>query len=77
MFLEDFLEEFEQRQLDIACPLYMPYRSTPAINAIHVFFNAVFVVLQKVLPEQDTASSSRGKPSREVGDSIPTSTSTT
>jgi glycosyltransferase involved in cell wall biosynthesis len=49
-FLEDFLEEFERRQLDIACPLYMPYRSTPAINAIHVFFNAVFVVFQKVLP---------------------------
>ncbi len=76
-FLEDFLEELERRQLDIACPLYMPYRSTPAINAIHVFFNAVFVVFQKVLPEQDTASSSRGKPSREAGDSIPTSTSTT
>jgi glycosyltransferase involved in cell wall biosynthesis len=49
-FLEDFLEEFERRQLDIACPLYMPYRSTPAINAIHVFFNAAFVVFQKVLP---------------------------
>jgi glycosyltransferase involved in cell wall biosynthesis len=49
-FLEDFLEEFERRHLDIACPLYMPYRSTLAINLIHVFFNAVFVVFQKVLP---------------------------
>jgi glycosyltransferase involved in cell wall biosynthesis len=49
-FLEDFLEEFERRHLDIACPLYVPYRSTLAINAIHVFFNAVIVVFQKVLP---------------------------
>lgn len=49
-FLEGFLEEFERRHLDIACPLYMPYRSTLAINAFHVFFNAVFVVFQKTLP---------------------------
>jgi glycosyltransferase involved in cell wall biosynthesis len=47
-FLEDPLEEFERRQLDIACPLYVPYRSTPAIYAVHVFFNAMFVVFQKV-----------------------------
>ena len=49
-FLQDFLERFERRQLDIACPLYMPYRSTLAIDAVHVFFNAIFVVFQKVLP---------------------------
>jgi glycosyltransferase involved in cell wall biosynthesis len=49
-FLEDFVEEFERRQLYIACPLYMPYRSTLAINAIHVFFNAMFALFQKVLP---------------------------
>jgi glycosyltransferase involved in cell wall biosynthesis len=49
-FLEGFLEEFERRHLDIACPLYMPYRSNLAINAVHVFFNAVFVVFQKILP---------------------------
>jgi glycosyltransferase involved in cell wall biosynthesis len=49
-FLEDFLEGFERRQLDIACPLYVPYRSTLTINAVHAFFNAMFVVFQKVLP---------------------------
>jgi glycosyltransferase involved in cell wall biosynthesis len=49
-FLEGLLEEFERRHLDIACPLYMPYRSTLAINAVHVFFNAVFVVFQRILP---------------------------
>lgn len=49
-FLEDFLEGFERRQLEIACPLYIPYRSTLAINAVHVFFNALVVVFQKVLP---------------------------
>jgi cellulose synthase/poly-beta-1,6-N-acetylglucosamine synthase-like glycosyltransferase len=49
-FLEDFLEGFERRQLEIACRLYIPYRSTLAINAVHVFFNALVVVFQKVLP---------------------------
>ena len=28
----------------------MPYRSTLVINAVHVFFNVMFVVFQKVLP---------------------------
>jgi len=49
-FLKDFLEGFEQRQLDIACPLYVPHRSTLAINAVHEFFNVMFKVFQKVLP---------------------------
>jgi glycosyltransferase involved in cell wall biosynthesis len=49
-FLEDFLEGFERRQLDVACPLYVPYRSTLAINAVHVFFNVMFLVFQKILP---------------------------
>jgi glycosyltransferase involved in cell wall biosynthesis len=49
-FLEDFLERIERRNLDIACPLYMPYRSTLLIQTIHVYINVVFVALQKVLP---------------------------
>ncbi len=48
-FLEDFLDSIERRNLDIACPLYMPYRSTLLINGIHIFINVVFVALQKVL----------------------------
>jgi glycosyltransferase involved in cell wall biosynthesis len=49
-FLEDLLERIERRNLDIACPLYMPYRSTLLIKGIHAFVNVVFVALQKVLP---------------------------
>jgi glycosyltransferase involved in cell wall biosynthesis len=49
-FLEDFLKMIEQRNLDVACPLYMPYRSTLLIKSIHAYVNVVFVVLQKVLP---------------------------
>jgi glycosyltransferase involved in cell wall biosynthesis len=49
-FLEDFLERIEQRNLDIASPLYMPYRSTLSIKGIHASINVVFVILQKVLP---------------------------
>jgi glycosyltransferase involved in cell wall biosynthesis len=49
-FLAGFLERIEQRNLDIACPLYMPYRSTLLIKTIHAFINVVFVALQKALP---------------------------
>jgi glycosyltransferase involved in cell wall biosynthesis len=49
-FIEDFLERIEQRNLDIACPLYMPYRSTLLIKGIHAYVNVVFVALQKILP---------------------------
>jgi glycosyltransferase involved in cell wall biosynthesis len=49
-FLEGFLERIEQRNLDIACSLYMPYRSTLLIKVIHSFINVVFVALQKALP---------------------------
>ena len=49
-FLEDFLREFESRRLDVACPLYVPYRSTPAIGAFHTLFNLVTKVFQGTLP---------------------------
>jgi glycosyltransferase involved in cell wall biosynthesis len=49
-FLEYFLERFERRDLDIACPLYMPYRSTLLIKGIHTYVNVVFFALQKILP---------------------------
>jgi Glycosyl transferase family 2 len=49
-FLEDFLGEFENRGLDVACPLYVPYRSTPAIEAFHGVFNLVTRVFQGTLP---------------------------
>ena len=48
--LEDFLGEFENRGLDVACPLYVPYRSTPAIEAFHGVFNLVTRVFQGTLP---------------------------
>lgn len=49
-FLESFLRRIEQRNLDVACPLYMPYRSSLLIESIHAYVNVVFVLLQKVLP---------------------------
>jgi glycosyltransferase involved in cell wall biosynthesis len=49
-FFEDFLEEFESRKLDIACPLYVPYRSTPAIRSAFTFFNLLFKSFEKILP---------------------------
>ena len=49
-FFERFLEEFEGRQLDVACPLYMPYRSTPAVEGFHALFNVVMKAVQGTLP---------------------------
>jgi len=49
-FLEDFLREFENRGLDVACPLYVPYGSTPAIEAFHALFNLVMKALQGISP---------------------------
>jgi glycosyltransferase involved in cell wall biosynthesis len=47
---EDFFEEFERRRLDIACPLYVPYRSTPTIRSIFTLFNLLFKSFEKLLP---------------------------
>lgn len=49
-FLERFAAEFERRGLDVACPLYEPYGSTPAVKAIHKFWNAVIKGAERLLP---------------------------
>ena len=49
-FLEDLLREFERHRLDIACPRYVPYRSTPMVEGFHALLNALFRVCQGVLP---------------------------
>jgi len=49
-FFEGFHEELERRRLDVACPLYLPYRSTPMVEGFHAVFNALFKVSQGVLP---------------------------
>ncbi len=49
-FFEGFLEEFGNRRLDIACPLYVPYRSTLAISSVHTFFNLLFKASEKLMP---------------------------
>jgi glycosyltransferase involved in cell wall biosynthesis len=49
-FFEDFVCEVERRHLDIACPSYLPHDSTPAIRAIHAFWNAVLKASGRILP---------------------------
>ncbi len=49
-FFEGLLEEFESRRLDVACPRYEPYGSTPAIRGVHAFFNLLFKSFEKLLP---------------------------
>lgn len=49
-FLEDFTDEFERRRLDVACPLYLPHDSTPAVEVFHDLFNLVTRTFQRVLP---------------------------
>jgi len=49
-FFEDFVFEVEQRRLDMACPRYLPYDSTPTIRAIHAFWNVVLKASERTLP---------------------------
>ena len=49
-FFENFEAEFERRRLDVACPLYVPYRSTRAIEGFHALFNLLTRALQRTLP---------------------------
>lgn len=49
-FCEDFLREFENRGLDIACPLYHPHHSTPTVHAFHHFFNRLTKTFESTLP---------------------------
>ena len=49
-FLERFVEDFSRRRLDIACPLYAPHDSTPAVERFHRVFNLVTRAFQGMLP---------------------------
>ena len=49
-FCEDFLRKFEGDDLDIACPLYYPHRSTSTIHTFHYFFNLLMKMFQGILP---------------------------
>jgi glycosyltransferase involved in cell wall biosynthesis len=49
-FLEDFASEVERRSLDIACPRYLPYDSTPTIRVIHAFWDAMLRAFEGTLP---------------------------
>ena len=49
-FFEDFVGEVERRRLDIACPRYLPYGSSPTIRAIHAFWNMLLKGFERTLP---------------------------
>lgn len=49
-FLEKSIYVFTKKQLDIACPKYMPYKSSLFINGIYLFFNSLFFFGQKKYP---------------------------
>ncbi|HSK99251.1 MAG TPA: glycosyltransferase [Rubrobacteraceae bacterium] len=49
-FFEGLLEDFDRRSLDVACPLYVPYRSTRAVEAFYAVFNLVTRAFQSTLP---------------------------
>ena len=49
-FFERFRKEFEERRLDVACPLYVPHRSTPTIRGVFAFFNLLFKATERLMP---------------------------
>jgi Glycosyltransferase like family 2 len=49
-FLERFVQDFSRRRLDVACPLYAPHDSTPAVERFHDAFNLLTRAFQGVMP---------------------------
>lgn len=49
-FFARFLEDFERRGLDVACPFYFPYGSTRAVEIFHSLFNLTTRAFQGSLP---------------------------
>jgi glycosyltransferase involved in cell wall biosynthesis len=49
-FLERFVDDFARRGLHVACPLYAPHDSTPAIERFHDVFNLLTRAFQGILP---------------------------
>lgn len=48
-FIEKVIREFSRRKLDVACPWYVPHKSTLVIHGIYGLFNSMFYLLQKIL----------------------------
>lgn len=49
-FIQQSLREFEKKQLDIACPKYVPFNSNIIIILIYQFFNFLFWSGQYIFP---------------------------
>lgn len=49
-FIQQSLREFEKKQLDIACPKYIPFKSKTIILGIYQFFNLLFWLGQYLFP---------------------------
>ena len=48
-FIGRCVKEMEARKLDVACPWYKPHPSSPTISAVFLFFNLLFIALQRLL----------------------------
>lgn len=48
-FIERCLAEMDARRLDVACPWYRPHPSSLPISAVYLFFNLMFLAVQRVL----------------------------
>lgn len=49
-FLKHIHYHFTTRNLDIACPLYLPHQSTTLISIIYMIFNLMFILFQSIAP---------------------------
>jgi glycosyltransferase involved in cell wall biosynthesis len=49
-FFKNVISRFEERKLELACPLYSPYKSNLVTNIVFWYVNVVFVLLAGILP---------------------------
>jgi glycosyltransferase involved in cell wall biosynthesis len=49
-FIERVMRLQQQKHFSIACPFYVPYKSSPIITGMYYFFDSLFYILQKLQP---------------------------
>jgi glycosyltransferase involved in cell wall biosynthesis len=49
-FIQNVLQIHQKKQFSVACPFYIPFRSSWIITGMYLFFGTIFYMLQKIQP---------------------------
>lgn len=49
-FVEKLVDKFNNRGLDVACPIFLTNSQNPVVNILHYLFSFFFLITQKLIP---------------------------